>query len=303
MNVNATAATVGGVLRTGRRKAIVTPARIGLYAFLVSSALFFALPLFIMLITSFKTIEEIRNGTLITLPQALNFEAWIKAWTSACTGLNCNGISVGFWNSVRIVVPGVAISVMVGAINGYALTFWRFRYANLVFAVLMTGMFIPYQIYLFPLVQMFAAIGIYGTLPGIILVHVIFGLPAMTLIFRNYYSGIPEELFRAARVDGAGFWRIFLMIMLPMSTPILVVAVIWQVTGIWNDFLLGLVFAGRENLPMTVQLNNIVNSQFGEREYNIEMAATILTAFVPLAVYFISGKWFVRGIAAGAVKG
>ncbi|WP_316975635.1 carbohydrate ABC transporter permease [Shumkonia mesophila] len=303
MNVNATAATVGGVLRAGRRKAIITPARIGLYAFLVSSALFFALPLFIMLITSFKTIEEIRNGTLITLPQALNFEAWIKAWTSACTGLNCNGIRVGFWNSVRIVVPGVAISVMVGAINGYALTFWRFRYANLVFAVLMTGMFIPYQIYLFPLVQMFATIGIYGTLPGIILVHVIFGLPAMTLIFRNYYSGIPEELFKAARVDGAGFWRIFLMIMLPMSTPILIVAIIWQVTGIWNDFLLGLVFAGRENLPMTVQLNNIVNSQFGEREYNIEMAATILTAFVPLAIYFISGKWFVRGIAAGAVKG
>ena len=286
-----------------KKKPLITPARLGLYAFLISAALFFALPLFIMIITSWKTMDEIRVGTIFTLPHAINFDAWVKAWTSACTGITCEGIKVGFWNSIKILVPSVMTSVLLGALNGYALSMWRFRGANVVFALLMTGAFVPHQVYLFPLVQIYATVGIFGSLPGIILIHVIFGMPVMTLIFRNYFAGIPDEIFKAARVDGAGFWRIFLMIMLPMSTPIMIVAVIWQVTGIWNDFLLGLIFAGRDNLPMTVQLNNIVNSQFGEREYNVDMAATILTALVPLAVYFVSGKWFVRGIAAGAVKG
>lgn len=286
-----------------KRRPRITPARLGLYAFLISSALFFALPLIVMIITSLKTMDEIRFGTIFMLPEALNFDAWIKAWTAACTGITCEGIKVGFWNSVKILIPSVVLSTLLGALNGYALALWRFRSASIAFALLMTGAFVPYQVYIFPLVRIYAALGIFGTLFGIILVHVIFGMPVMTLIFRNYFAGIPDEIFKAARVDGAGFWRIFLMIMLPMSTPIMIVAVIWQVTGIWNDFLLGLIFAGRDNLPMTVQLNNIVNSQFGEREYNVDMAATILTALVPLAVYFVSGKWFVRGIAAGAVKG
>jgi glucose/mannose transport system permease protein len=134
-------------------------------------------------------------------------------------------------------------------------------------------------------------------------VHVVFSVPLVTLLFRNYYASIPIELFKAARVDGAGFWRIFTAIMLPMSTPMLVVASLMQLTGIWNDILLGLVFAGRDNLPMTVQLNNIVNTTMGERFYNVNMAATILTAAVPLIAYFISGRWFVRGITAGSVKG
>ncbi len=177
------------------------------------------------------------------------------------------------------------------------------RGANVLFVVLLLGAFIPYQVFIYPLVRLFSAIGIYGSLPGIVLVHVIFGLPVMTLLFRNFYAGLPAELFKAARIDGGGFWRIFLHVMLPMSTPMLVVAVILQVTGIWNDFILGLVFAGRENLPMTVQLNNIVNSAQGEKLYNVNMAATILTALVPLVVYLLSGRWFVRGIAAGSVKG
>jgi glucose/mannose transport system permease protein len=163
--------------------------------------------------------------------------------------------------------------------------------------------FVPYQVFIYPLVRIFAVAGLNNSLPGIVIVHTIFGLPTMTLIFRNHFAALPNELFRAARVDGAGFWRIFAQIMLPMAIPIIVVAMILQVTGIWNDFILGLVFAGRENLPMTVQLNNVVNSTQGEREYNVDMAATLLTALVPLAVYFISGRWFVRGIAAGAVKG
>lgn len=299
----ATASADAFPVRARRRKPLITPARLGLYAFLVSAALFFALPLFIMVITSLKTMDEIRTGTIFTLPMAFNLDPWIKAWDAACTGITCEGIKVGFWNSIRILIPSVALSVTLGALNGYALSFWKFRGANIAFALLMTGAFVPHQVYVFPMVQISAALGIFGTLHGIVLVHVIFGLPVMTLIFRNYYAGIPEEIFKAARVDGAGFWRIFLTIMLPMSTPIMIVAVIWQVTGIWNDFLFGLIFAGRDNLPMTVQLNNIVNSQFGEREYNVNMAATILTALVPLFVYFVSGKWFVRGIASGAVKG
>jgi glucose/mannose transport system permease protein len=281
----------------------LTPARLGIYAFLVSAALFFLLPLFIMLVTSLKTMAEIREGNILALPQALDFSAWIKAWTSACTGLECNGIQVGFWNSVKITLPSTLLSILVGAVNGYALTFWKRPGANAIFAVLMVGAFIPYQVFLNPMIRFFSFAGLYSSLPGVVLVHVIFGMPVMTLLFRNFYANLPGELFSAARVDGAGFWRIFSDIILPMSAPIFVVAAILQVTNIWNDFLLGLVFAGRENLPMTVQLNNVVNTTTGEREYNVNMAATLLTALVPTLVYFISGRWFVRGIAAGAVKG
>ncbi len=281
----------------------LSPARIGLYVFLVISAAFFLLPLYVMLVTSLKGMPEVRQGNLLSLPHAPTIAAWVKAWSSACTGLTCNGIQVGFLNSLKILLPSVTMSIAIGAVTGYALSLWRPRGASLLFGILMAIAFVPYQVFLFPLVRMFSVVGLNSSLPGIITVHVIFGLPTMTLIFRNYFAGIPLELIKAARVDGAGFWRIFGSIMLPMAVPIIVVAMILQVTGIWNDFIFGLVFAGRENFPMTVQLNNIVNSTQGEREYNVDMAATILTALVPLAVYFISGRWFVRGIAAGAVKG
>lgn len=287
----------------GRAPRRLTVARIGLYAFLGVSAAFFLLPLYIMVVTSLKTMDEVRLANIFALPTDPNFQAWITAWSSACTGLDCSGIQVGFFNSVRILLPSVVASIAVGALTGYALSLWRVRGANLLFAVLLLGAFIPYQVFIFPLVRMFSLTGIYGSLTGIVLVHVIFGLPIMTLLFRNFYASLPIELFKAARVDGGGFWRIFLHVMLPMSTPIVIVAVILQVTGVWNDFILGLVFAGRDNLPMTVQLNNIVNSMQGERQYNVNMAATILTALVPLAVYLFSGRWFVRGIAAGSVKG
>jgi len=288
---------------SGRPPRRVTAGRIGVYAFLVISALFFLLPLWIMLVTSLKPIEEIRLGNLVAWPSAATLEPWARAWASACTGLECNGVRVGFWNSVQILVPSVILSIAVGSVTGYALSFWRVRGANVIFAVLLVGAFIPYQLFLYPLVRLFAATGIYSSLLCIVIVHTIFGLPLMTLIFRNFYAGIPIELFKAARVDGGGFWTIFLRIILPMSPPILIVAVILQVTGIWNDFILGLTFAGRNNLPMTVQLNNIVASTMGERAYNVDMAATILTALVPLFVYFISGRWFVRGITAGGIKG
>jgi glucose/mannose transport system permease protein len=288
---------------SGRRPWHLTWGRIGVYAFLLASAAFFLLPLWIMLLTSVKTMDEIRLGNILALPADPTLQPWIAAWSSACTGLACDGIQVGFWNSVRILIPSVILSILVGALNGYALSFWRVRGADLLFAILLIGAFIPYQVFLYPLVRLFSVIGIYNSLPGIVLVHIIFGMPIMTLLFRNFYSSLPRELFNAARIDGGGFMTIFWRVMLPMSTPMLIVAVILQVTGIWNDFILGLTFAGRANLPMTVQLNNIVNSVQGERAYNVDMAATVLTALVPLVVYFASGRWFVRGIAAGAVKG
>lgn len=277
--------------------------RIGIYAFLAGAALFFLAPLYVMVVTSMKTMPEIRAGQLFALPQQLNLDAWRNAWSEVCTGVSCEGIRVGFWNSVAIVVPSTVLPIVLGALNGYALSFWRPRGAEWLFGLLLLGAFVPVQVMIYPLVKILAAAGLFGTLAGIVCVHVVFSMPVMTLLFRNHYAALPQELFKAARIDGGGFWRIFVQLMLPMSTPIIVVAAIMQVTGVWNDYVLGLVFAGRENLPMTVQLNNVINTTTGERLYNVNMAATILTSLVPLGLYFVSGRWFVRGIAAGAVKG
>lgn len=286
----------------GRRSSF-SPARIGIYAFLLSAALFFLLPLYVMLATSFKPMDEIRSGNIFAIPFQFTLDPWREAWSGACTGLSCEGIRGGFWNSVAIVVPSTILPILLGAINGYALSFWRPRGAALLFGILMVGAFIPLQVMIYPLVRVLATFGLFGSLPGIVLVHMVFAMPVMTLLFRNYYAGVPHELFQAARIDGGGFFRIFAQVMLPMSLPVIVVAAIMQVTGVWNDYILGLVFAGTENLPMTVQLNNVINTTTGTRQYNVNMAATILTSLVPLAIYFISGRWFVRGIAAGAVKG
>ncbi|MCE3263670.1 MAG: sugar transporter permease [Pseudoduganella sp.] len=278
-------------------------ARVGLYAFLASAALFFLLPLYVMLTTSLKSMDEIRLGNIFALPLAPTLDAWRAAWSEACTGAACEGVQGGFWNSVRIAVPSTVIPIALGALNGYALSFWRPRGANVLFAILLLGAFVPVQVMIYPLVRMMAGLGVFGSLPAIVIVHLVFGMPVLTLLFRNYYAALPQELFHAARIDGGGFWRIFWHVMLPLSVPMLVVAAIMQLTGVWNDYILGLVFAGRDNLPMTVQLNNVINTTTGTRLYNVNMAATILTALVPLALYFLSGRWFVRGIAAGAVKG
>lgn len=274
-----------------------------LYGTLIVIAMYYALPLYVMVVTSLKGLPEIRLGNIFSPPLEITYAPWVKAWSEACTGLNCDGLSRGFWNSVKITVPSVILSIAIASVNGYALANWRFKGANVFFTILIFGAFIPYQVMLYPIVILLREMGLYGKLPGLVLVHTIFGMPILTLLFRNYFTSIPEELFKAARVDGAGFWRIFLQIMLPMSLPIFVVAMILQITGIWNDFLFGVIYTKPENYPMTVQLNNIVNSVQGVKEYNVNMAATILTGLVPLVVYFVSGKLFVRGIAAGAVKG
>jgi len=274
-----------------------------LYGTLAFIAVYYAIPLYVMTVTSLKGMPEIRLGNIFSPPLEVTFAPWVKAWSQACTGLTCEGLSRGFWNSVQITVPSVIASIIVASINGYALANWRFKGANVFFTILIFGAFIPYQVMLYPLVIMLREIGIYGSLGGLVIVHTIFGMPILTLLFRNYFTSLPEELFKAARVDGAGFWGIYFRIMVPMSLPIFTVAVILQVTGIWNDFLFGIVYTGPENYPMTVQLNNIVNSTQGVQEYNVNMAATIITGLAPLTIYFISGKLFVRGIAAGAVKG
>ncbi|WP_341223475.1 carbohydrate ABC transporter permease [Loktanella salsilacus] len=275
-----------------------------IYGTLFVVALYYALPLYVMIVTSLKGLPEIRMGNIFAPPLEVTFEPWIKAWQEACTGINCDGLSRGFWNSVRILIPSVILSVAIASVNGYALSMWKFKGSEVFFTILMIGAFIPYQVMLYPIVILLREAGLYGSLTGLVLVHVAFGMPINTLLFRNYFASIPEELFKAARVDGAGFWAIFFKIILPMSLPICVVALIIQVTGIWNDFLFGVTYiSSPDRYPMTVQLNNIVNSVQGVKEYNVNMAATLLTGLVPLVIYFASGKLFVRGIAAGAVKG
>ena len=281
------------------------PARIMIYTALIFFAIYYLIPLYVMVVTSLKGLEEVRLGNIFAPPLQITFEPWVKAWDYACTGLYCEGLKVGFWKSVKITIPSVIVSIAVGSVNGYALANWRFKGSEFFFTILLVGSFIPYQVFLFPLVLILSSkfINIYSTIYAVIVVHTIFGMPVLTLLFRNYFASLPPELFQAARVDGAGFWGVFFRIMMPMSLPIFSVAIILQVTGIWNDYLFGLVFAGQPNYPMTVQLNNIVNSIQGVREYNVNMAATIITGLVPLTIYFVSGKLFVRGIAAGAVKG
>jgi len=291
------------VPRGPKPRPIFSRRNIVVYGTLMLVSLYYLLPLYVMVITSVKDMAQIRFGNTFELPWSVSFDPWIKAWSQACTGLNCDGLSRGFWNSVRITVPSVIVSIIVASLNGYVLAFWKWKGADIFFTILIFGAFVPYQVMIYPIVIILRDLGLYTKLEGLVLVHTIFGMPILTLLFRNYFTSLPQELFKAARVDGAGFWGIYFRIMVPMSLPIFVVAIILQVTGIWNDFLFGVIYTKPDTYPMTVQLNNIVNSVQGTKEYNVNMAATILTGLVPLIIYFISGKLFVRGIAAGAVKG
>ena len=277
--------------------------RVLLYVVLLLFALFYLGPLYVMIVTSLKSVDEIRQGNMMALPQAPSFAAWAKAWSSACVGVECTGIGRFFLNSVRMVVPAVAISTIIGALNGYALTKWKFKGADLIFALMLFGCFIPFQIVLVPMAHTLGVLGIAATTPGLVLVHVVYGLCFTTLFLRNYYAAFPTELVKAATIDGAGFFRIFGRVMLPNSGPILVVTVIWQFTNIWNDFLFGASFAAGGAAPITVALNNIVNTSTGVKEYNVDMASAMMTALPTLLVYVLAGRYFVRGLMAGAVKG
>ena len=277
--------------------------RVMIYLILLFFALIYLAPLYVMFTTSLKGIEEIRSGNLMALPVDPTFYAWAKAWSSACTGSECKGLAPYFWNSVRIVFPAVIISTIIGAFNGYSLAKWKFKGSELLFGALLFGCFIPFQVILLPMAKLLGLLGLANTVTGLVMVHVIYGVAFTTLFFRNYYVGIPTELVRAAKLDGAGFFAIFRHIFLPLSTPIFVVTIIWQFTQIWNDFLFGVVYSGSGTQPITVALNNLVNTSVGGKEYNVDMAAAIIAALPTLVVYVIAGKYFVRGLTAGAVKG
>jgi glucose/mannose transport system permease protein len=277
--------------------------RVMIYLILLFFALIYLAPLYVMFTTSLKGIEEIRSGNLMALPVDPTFYAWAKAWSSACTGSECEGLAPYFWNSVRIVFPAVIISTIIGAFNGYSLAKWKFKGSELLFGALLFGCFIPFQVILLPMAKLLGSLGLANTVTGLVMVHVIYGVAFTTLFFRNYYVGIPTELVRAAKLDGAGFFAIFRHIFLPLSTPIFVVTIIWQFTQIWNDFLFGVVYSGSGTQPITVALNNLVNTSVGGKEYNVDMAAAIIAALPTLVVYVIAGKYFVRGLTAGAVKG
>ena len=277
--------------------------RLIVYGLLFAVCLYYLLPLFVMISTSLKGLDEIRSGNLLSLPAEPTFAPWLKAWGTACTGLSCDGLSGYFWNSMSFTVPAVLISTMIGAVNGYVLTMWRFRGSDLLFGLLMMGCFIPFQVVLLPMARTLGELGIANSVAGLVFVHVVYGLAFTTLFFRNYYVTIPDELVKAAKIDGAGFWLIFRRIILPLSAPILVVSVIWQFTQVWNDFLFGVVFSSGDRQPITVALNNLVNTTTGVKEYNVDMAAAIIAALPTLFVYMVAGKYFVRGLTAGAVKG
>jgi len=274
-----------------------------LYLLLCTFALYYMMPLFVMITTSLKNLEEIRTGSLMSLPREITLAAWSTAWSSACTGIQCEGLRPYFWNSVLLAVPAVLISTIIGAINGYVVAQWRFKLSNILFALMLFGCFIPFQVVLLPMARVLGMTGLAGSISGLIFVHVIYGIGFTTLFFRNYYVTIPVELVKAAKVDGASFWRIFFSIFLPLSIPIIVVTVIWQFTQIWNDFLFGVSFSEAGTQPITVALNNIVNSTTGVKEYNVDMAAAIIAALPTLLVYIVAGKYFIRGLTAGSVKG
>jgi glucose/mannose transport system permease protein len=277
--------------------------RVVVYAALIVAAVWFLLPMFVMIITSIKSLEEIRAGNLLSLPAHITFEAWTKGWGTACIGVHCGGMKGYFWNSVQFVVPAVVLSTLIGALNGYVLSMWRFRGSEVLFSMLLLGCFIPFQVVILPMARTLGLFGIANTTTGLAFVHIVYGLAFTTLFFRNFYVTVPDELVKAAKIDGAGFFTIFHRIILPLSLPIITVCVIWQFTQIWNDFLFGVVFSSGEKQPITAALNNLVNTSTGVKEYNVDMAAAIIAALPTLLVYIVAGKYFVRGLTAGAVKG
>lgn len=274
-----------------------------IYTVLIFFVIYYLLPLYVMLTNSFKPLDEIRGGDLMALPKVWTLKPWSDAWSHAQIGVEPTGLKPYFINSMQIVIPAVLLSTIVGALNGYVLTKWKFRGADLVFALLLLSCFIPFQIVLIPAARVLGLLGIAGTIKGLILIHFIYGIGFSTLFFRNYYAAFPTELIGAAQIDGASFMQIFRRILLPSSGPIIVVTIIWQFTNQWNDFLFGASFSGYDSRPMTVALNNLVNSSTGVKEYNVHFAGAILAALPTLIVYIVSGRYFVRGLMAGAVKG
>lgn len=273
------------------------------YGTLLVAGLFFLAPMYVMLSTSLKDAEQIRSGNLLSLPLSLHWDAWVLAWSGACTGTDCRGLQPYFINSMLMAVPAVLLSTAWGALNGYVLSLWKFRGSDLFFGFMLFGVFMPFQVVLLPMSQVLGWLGISSSVAGLVLVHCLAGLASTTLFFRNYYTAIPRELVNAARMDGAGFWTIFWRLIVPMSTPIIMVTLIWQFTAIWNDFLFGVAFSGADSKPITVGLNNMANTTSSVKSYNVDMAAALIAGLPTMLVYIFAGKYFVKGLTAGAVKG
>ncbi len=293
--------------------------RVVIYGLLLLFALVYLIPLVVMVMTSLKPLDEVTGGNMFALPKRLTLEPWIKAWGEARIGVSETlGISGYFLNSIKMVIPAVLISSLLGALNGYVLTKWRFPGHKLVFGMMLFACFIPFQSVIIPMAVILGWFGQIGQalrdatgstfgfgnpIVNLVLAHVVYGLGFTTLFFRNYYEAFPTELVKAAMIDGASFFQIFRRVLLPNSTPIFIVTVIYQFTNIWNDFLFGSTFAAGDSSPMTVALNNLVNTSTGVVEYNVNMAAAIIAAAPTLFVYIVAGRYFVRGLMAGAVKG
>jgi len=285
--------------RAGRRHLI---SRVVIYFLLTAFALIYIIPLLVVVFNSFRTLPEISKNGLIAFPQTFRLDAWPQAWSEFCIGGNCNGMQRYFWNSVMMVVPATLISTAMGAIAGYVLSKWKFRGSEVIFGMMLLGVFMPGQIALLPWAFILGKIGLANSVYGLVLVHCIQGLAFTTLFCRNYFVGIPDDLVKAARIDGAGFWRIFYRIILPISPPILIVTVIWQFTGIWNEYLFGVVLNSGANQPITSALVALALNGTTVRTYDVMSAAVLIGALPPLLVYFFGGKYFVRGLTQGAIK-
>ena len=274
-----------------------------LYILLGLFVVFYATPLYVMIVTSLKDLDEIRAGGLLGLPQRVSFFGWSVAWNDACIGTECRGMLPFIINSLKASIPATIIPTLVGALNGYALSLWRFRGSEIFFGLLLFGAFIPYQIVLLPMAQFLGVVGLSSSSTGLAFVYTVYGLPFTTLFFRNFFVSFPEDLINAARVDGIGFFRFFWRVALPAAIPIVVVSVIWQFTNTWNDFLFAASFTGTDSATTMVALNNFVKVATGTKRYNVDMAAAIVAALPTLLVYLVAGRYFLRGLMAGAVKG
>lgn len=289
--------TISETMRTSKLFLYIT------IALLIIFAIYFLIPLYVMLVNSFKPLSEIRAGNMLAFPKDFSFDYWIKAWGEAQVGVQATGLRPYFMNSVKMVIPAVLISTLLGALSGFVLSKWRFKGDSLLFGLILFGCFIPFQIVLIPMARVLGILRLAGTTPGLVLVHIVYGVGFTTLFFRNTYASLPDELIQSAQVDGAHFMKIFTSIILPNSAPVIMVTIIWQTTNIWNDFLFGVSFGDATSQPMTVALNNLVQSSTGVKEYNVHFAGALMAAIPTLLIYIISGKYFVRGLMSGSVKG
>jgi glucose/mannose transport system permease protein len=276
--------------------------RTTIYAFLSLFALLYLLPLFVVIANSFRPLPEITQYGLIWWPRSLRLGAWAEAWSSTCVAGTCAGVQRNFYNSLLMTIPATAISTLLGALNGYILSKWRFRGSEVLFACMTLGVFMPPQIALLPWAYILGKLSLSNSVTGLILIHVVQGLSFATLFCRNYYIAIPDDLIKAARIDGAGFWRIFYRIILPLSPPILIVTVIWQFTGIWNDYIIGMVFTSGREQPITAVLVALATAGQQAAQFDVASSAVLIAALPPLLIYFIGGKYFVRGLTQGAIK-